>query len=145
MRHSIKVGIATIATLCGGALLINGVDGSSAFAQASAGQAPAGAAGRATTTNGAGGTASRRISRPRPNGPMGPNVRPGQVGPGLPVSNNPVALTASECTAVGGTVENVPGSCRNSNSTLSGQVCSTVVRHPNGDVDHLANCINEVG
>jgi hypothetical protein len=146
-RNSIKLGVAAVAALLGGGLLVQGAADAPAFAQATAGQAPTGTTGQRTTTGGAGGTAERRLSRPGTNAPRGRNVGPGQVGPGGQVSNDPVALTAAECTALGGRVwdESPDTSCRYPDGTRGGR-CGIAVATGNRDalvqVDHYL-CINE--
>jgi hypothetical protein len=122
-RNSIKLGVAAIATLFGGALLVQGAADAPAFAQATAGQAPTGTTGQPTTTDGTNGTAQQRISRPRTNAPRGRNVGPGEVGPGggqVGPGGQGVPITVSECVAVGGVIDG--------NSSCGGQPACRVTR-----------------
>ncbi len=137
MKYSLKIGAAAIAALFGSGLVYLSAADTPAFAQATAGQ---------TTGTAAQPTTERRTRRPTVVRPAtGVRVPPGgtggQVGPGVGPGPGSVALTAAECTALGGTISYSAEICSSSTPGLSGLVCRTGAANT---PDRRISCINEV-
>ncbi len=149
MRHSLKFGLAAIATIIGGGSFYLGAAQSPAFAQATAAQTAGTRAQPATTTT------ERQTRRPTVVRPAnGVRVPPGgtggQVGPGVGPGPGSVALTAAECTSLGGQVIAVGGiTCPRLNGPDGGgQICSVVYHgtSPDGQplTDRRDTCITSL-
>lgn len=116
MQHNLKFGFAAMVVVFGGGSFYLGAAETPAFAQATAGGSTGQPATTGTTTGGATAQPQGRGDRARP-GAGGTDVRGGQGRPGVLTTPDPVPLantelSAGECRAAGGAVQedmNCPG------------------------------------